>query len=70
MASLRDDSPRKPLVDRATAFLLGTMALLQDLGLLSKARVMSSVSGGSLALAAFLCAKAGSLPGQESEFHF
>ena len=63
MASARDDSPRKQLVDRgyiglsfsgggyrATAFSLGTMALLQDLGLLSKARVMSSVSGGSLAL--------------------
>ncbi|MEB3255821.1 MAG: patatin-like phospholipase family protein [Synechococcaceae cyanobacterium] len=55
---------------RATAFSLGTMALLQDLGLLSKARVMSSVSGGSLALAAFLCAKAGSRPKQESDFHF
>jgi hypothetical protein len=83
MASALDGSPRKPLVDRgyiglsfsgggyrATAFSLGTMALLQDLGLLSKARVMSSVSGGSLALAAYLCAKAGSHPSQESEFHF
>ncbi|MFM7394318.1 MAG: hypothetical protein ACKO22_08155, partial [Cyanobium sp.] len=46
---------------RATAFSLGTMALLQDLKLLGKARVMSSVSGGSLALAAYLCAKAGDL---------
>ncbi|MEB3172020.1 MAG: patatin-like phospholipase family protein, partial [Synechococcaceae cyanobacterium] len=55
---------------RATAFSLGTMALLQDLGLLSKARVMSSVSGGSLALAAYLCAKAGARPRQESDFHF
>ena len=55
---------------RATAFSLGTMALLQDLGLLSKARVMSSVSGGSLALAAYLCAKAGSRPQQESDFRF
>jgi|LakMenEpi03Aug12_release.lakeMendotaPanAssembly.Ray.scaffolds.fasta_scaffold79622_2 hypothetical protein len=62
---------------RATAFSLGTMALLQDLELLGKARVMSSVSGGSLALAAYLCAKAGDLcpragepPRQESEFRF
>lgn len=62
---------------RATAFSLGTMALLQDLGLLSRARVMSSVSGGSLALAAYICAKAGDLycktattPRQESEFRF
>ena len=46
---------------RPTAFSLGTMALLQDLGLLGKARVMSSVSGGSLALAAYLCANAGDL---------
>jgi hypothetical protein len=46
---------------RATAFSLGTMALLQDLQLLRKARMMSSVSGGSLALAAYLCAKAGDL---------
>jgi len=55
---------------RATAFSLGSMALLQDLGLLSKARVMSSVSGGSLALAAYLCAKAGARPRQESDFRF
>ena len=55
---------------RATAFSLGTMALLQDLQLLSKARVMSSVSGGSLALGAFLCAKAGARLSQESEFDF
>jgi hypothetical protein len=62
---------------RATAFSLGTMALLQDLELLGKARVMSSVSGGSLALAAYLCAKAGDLstragdpPRKESDFRF
>lgn len=55
---------------RATAFSLGSMALLHDLGLLSKARVMSSVSGGSLALAALLCAKAGCRPVQESDFRF
>jgi hypothetical protein len=55
---------------RATAFSLGSMALLHDLGLLSKARVMSSVSGGSLALAALLCAKAGCRPRQESDFRF
>jgi hypothetical protein len=55
---------------RATAFSLGTMALLQDLGLLGKARVMSSVSGGSLALAAYLCAKAGDRPDNEADFRF
>lgn len=55
---------------RATAFSLGTMALLHDLGLLSKARVMSSVSGGSLALAAYLCAKAGARLSQEADFPF
>jgi hypothetical protein len=55
---------------RATAFSLGAMALLQDLELLGRARVMSSVSGGSLALAAYLCAKAGAAPRQESEFRF
>jgi hypothetical protein len=46
------------------------MALLHDLGLLSKARVMSSVSGGSLALAAYLCAKAGARLRQEVDFLF
>lgn len=55
---------------RATAFSLGTMTLLQDLGLLAKAKVMSSVSGGSLALAAYLCAKAGSDASVESDFRF
>jgi len=57
---------------RATAFSLGTMALLQDLKLLNKARVMSSVSGGSLALGAFICAKAGARldKNKESEFKF
>ena len=55
---------------RATAFSLGTMTLLQDLGLLAKAKVMSSVSGGSLALAAYLCAKAGSDVKVESDFRF
>ncbi len=83
MTPARDDSLRTPLGERgyiglsfsgggyrATAFSLGTMALLQDLGLLNKARVMSSVSGGSLALAAYVCAKAGAHPNQESEFRF
>ncbi|MCT0212747.1 patatin-like phospholipase family protein [Synechococcus sp. CS-1326] len=55
---------------RATAFSLGTMALLQDLDLLGRARVMSSVSGGSLALGAYLCAKAGANLSQEADFHF
>ena len=55
---------------RATAFSLGTMTLLQNLGLLAKAKVMSSVSGGSLALAAYLCAKAGSDAKQEGDFRF
>ena len=79
----RDPSQGRPLGDRgyiglsfsgggyrATAFSLGTMALLHDLELLKKARVMSSVSGGSLALGAFLCAKAGARLRQESEFRF
>jgi hypothetical protein len=55
---------------RATAFSLGTMALLHDLGLLRQARVMSSVSGGSLALGAYLCAKAGASLNREEDFHF
>ena len=55
---------------RAAAFSLGTMTLLQDLGLLAKAKVMSSVSGGSLTLAAYLCAKAGSDMKVESDFRF
>ena len=55
---------------RATAFSLGTLSLLQDLGLLAKAKVMSSVSGGSLALAAYLCAKAGSDAEKEADFRF
>lgn len=55
---------------RATAFSLGTMALLHDLGLLQQARVMSSVSGGSLALGAYLCAKAGASLNREEDFHF
>ena len=55
---------------RATAFSLGTMALLQDLDLLGRARVMSSVSGGSLALGAYLCAKAGANLSKEEDFHF
>lgn len=55
---------------RATAFSLGTLALLEDLKLLAKAKVMSSVSGGSLALAAYVCAKAGSDAQHESGFDF
>lgn len=55
---------------RATAFSLGTLTLLQDLGLLAKAKVMSSVSGGSLALATYLCAKAGSDATTEADFRF
>jgi hypothetical protein len=83
MTPNREDVPRAPLPNlgyiglsfsgggyRATAFSLGTMALLQDLGLLGRARVMSSVSGGSLALGAYLCAKAGANLNQEEDFHF
>lgn len=55
---------------RATAFSLGTLTLLQDLGLLAQVKVMSSVSGGSLALGAYLCAKAGSGAQRESDFDF
>jgi len=83
MAPDRQDLAHAPLPDRgyiglsfsgggyrATAFSLGTMALLQDLELLGRARVMSSVSGGSLALGAYLCAKAGANLSQEADFHF
>lgn len=55
---------------RATAFSLGTLTLLQDLGLLAQVKVMSSVSGGSLALGAYLCAKAGSGVQKENDFDF
>jgi hypothetical protein len=55
---------------RATAFSLGTLTLLQDLRLLERVKVMSSVSGGSLALAAYVCAKAGSDAQRESAFRF
>jgi hypothetical protein len=55
---------------RATAFSLGTLTLLQDLGLMAQVKVMSSVSGGSLALGAYLCAKAGSGAQRESDFDF
>lgn len=44
---------------RAAAFSLGALALLKDLGLLGRATVLSGVSGGSIALGAYLCAKAG-----------
>lgn len=44
---------------RAAAFSLGTLALLKDLDLLGQAAVLSGVSGGSIALGAYLCAKAG-----------
>jgi len=46
------------------------LALLEDLKLLAKAKVMSSVSGGSLALSAYVCAKAGSEAQHESGFDF
>ncbi|MEB3325763.1 MAG: patatin-like phospholipase family protein [Cyanobacteriota bacterium] len=55
---------------RATAFSLGTLTLLQDLGLLAQAKVMSSVSGGSLAQGTYLCAKAGSGAQKEADFDF
>lgn len=45
---------------RAAAFSLGVLALLKDLSLLGRATVLSGVSGGSIALGAYLCAKAGS----------
>lgn len=44
---------------RAACFSLGTLALLQDLGLSERAVVLSGVSGGSIAVGAYLCAKAG-----------
>ncbi|TVS07267.1 MAG: patatin-like phospholipase family protein [Cyanobium sp. PLM2.Bin73] len=50
---------------RAALFSLGTLALLKDLGLLGKTAVLSGVSGGSIALGAYLCAKAGAA----SEIH-
>lgn len=50
---------------RAAAFSLGTLSLLQDLGLLDRVSVLSGVSGGSIALGAYLCAKAKS----EAEQH-
>lgn len=53
---------------RAAAYSLGSMALLQDLGLLSRAKVLSGVSGGSIAIGTYLCSKAGS--GAETEEHF
>ncbi|CCI04733.1 patatin-like phospholipase family protein [Microcystis aeruginosa] len=43
---------------RAAGFSLGTMVLLQKLGLLSKVQAISSASGGSIAAAFFLMAKA------------
>jgi hypothetical protein len=43
---------------------------LQNLDLLGRARVMTSVSGDSLALSAYLCAKAGANRSQEADFHF
>lgn len=46
---------------RAAVFSLGTLALLKDLGLLGKTAVLSGVSGGSIALGAYLCAKAGAV---------
>jgi hypothetical protein len=55
---------------RAAAYSLGTMALLQDLKLLGKTRVLSGVSGGSLAVGAYLCGKAGSGAKSEQEFDF
>lgn len=44
---------------RAASFALGTLALLEDLGLNEATLVLSGVSGGSIALGAYLCAKAG-----------
>jgi len=55
---------------RAAAYSLGTMALLQDLKLLGETRVLSGVSGGSLAVGAYLCGKAGSGANSEKEFDF
>lgn len=55
---------------RAAAYSLGSMALLQDLGLMGRARVLSGVSGGSVAIGAYLCCKAGSDAKTETDFHF
>lgn len=44
---------------RAASFSVGTLALLEDLELNEKTLVLSGVSGGSIALGAYLCAKAG-----------
>ena len=44
---------------RAAAFSLGVLALLKDLELLERVTVLSGVSGGSIALGAYLCAKGG-----------
>ncbi|MCP9841661.1 patatin-like phospholipase family protein [Synechococcus sp. J7-Johnson] len=46
---------------RAAAFGLGTIALLQELGLMERVAVLSTVSGGSLVGGFYLCAKAGFL---------
>ncbi len=43
---------------RAAGFSLGTMVLLEKLGLLEKVQAISSASGGSIAAAFFLMAKA------------
>ena len=44
---------------RAASFAVGTLALLEDLNLNETTLVLSGVSGGSIALGAYLCAKAG-----------
>ncbi|MCP9826354.1 patatin-like phospholipase family protein [Synechococcus sp. EJ6-Ellesmere] len=46
---------------RAAGFGLGTIALLQELGLMERVAVLSTVSGGSLVGGFYLCAKAGFL---------
>ena len=46
---------------RAAAFGLGTIALLQELQLMEKVGVISTVSGGSLVGSFYLCAKARSI---------
>ncbi len=46
---------------RAAAFGLGTIALLQELGIMERVAVLSTVSGGSLVGGFYLCAKAGFL---------
>ena len=55
---------------RAAAYSLGTLSLLQDLGLMGNVKVMSGVSGGSLAVGAYLCGKAGAQPESEEKFDF